>query len=63
MTRPRWSLVLEVVGLALILGSCVLFPGTSGSDYTGTNAGSLFSIIAGAILMVIGLGPWMRSGH
>jgi hypothetical protein len=41
----------------------VLFPGTSGSDYTGTNAGSLLSIIVGAILMMIGLGPWVRDGR
>lgn len=58
----RWSLLLEIVGLALILGSCVLFPGTSGSDYTGTNVGSLFSIVFGAILLIAGLAPWMRGG-
>ena len=62
MTNGRRTLLLEILGVILIAGSCVVFPGTSGSDYTGTNAGSLFGGLLGAIVMLIGLAPYMRGG-
>jgi hypothetical protein len=60
--RGRTSLLLEVIGLVLIVGSCVVFPGQSGPDYRSTNGESVFGVIVGAILILIGLAPYIRGG-
>lgn len=46
----------------LVVGSCVVFPGTSGTDYTGTSAGSLFGVLLGAVVMIVGLVSYARGG-
>lgn len=48
-------MVLMLAGVALIPGSCLLFPSQFGSDYTGINIGGPLGGLLGVILALIGL--------
>jgi hypothetical protein len=63
MTRGRWTLLCEIVGVLLIVGSCVAFPETlSPSGVRTTNPALVPGVVLGFIVMVLGAAPHMRGG-
>lgn len=63
MTRGRWTLVCEIVGVLLIVGSCVAFAETvSQAGVRATNPALVPGIVLGFLVMILGAAPHMRGG-
>ncbi len=63
ITRGRWTLACEVVGVLLMVGSCVAFPETiSPSGVRATNPSLIPGEVLGFVVMLIGAAPYMGGG-
>lgn len=63
MTRGRWTLLCVIVGVLLIVGSCVAFPeAISPSGVRATNPALVPGIVLGFLVMILGAAPHMRGG-
>jgi membrane associated rhomboid family serine protease len=59
----RFGVILMLIGLIAIAGSCTLFPSQYGSDYAAVNPVGVLGGIFGALLGLGGLGFMFGADH